>query len=115
MEREPDRVLELFMNAVREAGGAGRMLADHRTGWLPALMESACTLLLQEQEHRDPQEIADLLGITRDEVENILIGPSDSAPARIRSAPPGDEAELEQIAGGMVRHAWTQLPPAPPH
>jgi probable regulatory domain-containing protein len=115
MEREPDRVLELFMTSVREAGGAGRMLTDHRTGWLPMLMASACTLLLQEQEHREPQEIADLLGITRDEVENILTGPADSAPSRIFDELPVNELEREQIAGGMVRHAWAQHQPAPPH
>lgn len=109
MEREPDRVLELFMAAVSEAGGAGRMVAEHRLDWLPSLMESACTLLLQEDQHRNLEEISDLLGLTRDAVESMLTGPADTATSRICDTPPDDELEREHIAGGVVRHTRAQL------
>jgi predicted transcriptional regulator len=75
-------------------------------------MESAYTLLLQEEEHRDMAEIADLVGTTRDSVEGMLTGPADTAPLSVREAPPGDPVLREHIAGGLVRHAYAPSPGA---
>jgi probable regulatory domain-containing protein len=107
MERDGDPVLELFMNAVQAAGGPGRMIAERRLGWLPLFMDSACTLLFQEEEHRDLGEIADLLGTTRDAVEARLAGPAETALVGVAGQPPADEFLREHIAGGLVRHAYT--------
>jgi probable regulatory domain-containing protein len=107
MERDADRVLELFMAAVSLAGGAGRMASEHRLGWLPSLMESAYSLVLQEEEHRPLGEIADILGTTRDAVENMLTGPADTAAVRMHGAPPLERPEREHIAGGLVRRAYS--------
>ena len=107
MERDGDPVLELFMNAVQAAGGPGRMIAERRLGWLPLFLDSACTLLFQEQEHRDPREIADVLGTTRDTVEARLAGPADTALVGVAGQPPADIRRREHIAGGLVRHAHT--------
>jgi len=113
MERDADRVLQLFITAVDAAGGLGSMVAERRLTWLPMLMESACTLVMQEEEHRDPGEIADLLGTTRDAVENMLAGPADTAPQQVRDLPPGELVAREYIAGGVVRHAYQSRGAAP--
>jgi probable regulatory domain-containing protein len=106
MHRESDQVWELFTAAVQTAGGLEAMVRERRLGWLPNLMESAYAFLLQEEEHRGLDEIADLVGSTRDSVETILTGPTDVGLARIVEPPPSDPFEREHIAGGIIRHAY---------
>ncbi len=100
------RALELFTRAVREAGGLRRLVQERRLGWLPELLASSEVVVLQEEEHRRPEEISDLLGMSRDSVANILAAPADRAGQCIDVPPPQAMGDREQAAGGLIRRVW---------
>ncbi|SCZ61192.1 sigma-70 family RNA polymerase sigma factor [Thiohalomonas denitrificans] len=101
------RVLELFAGAVREVGGLRRLVTERRLGWLPELLASSEVLVLQEEEHRQLEEIAELLGMSRDTVENILAAPADRAGQCVDMPPPQAMEDRELASGGLVRRAWS--------
>ncbi|WP_303907219.1 hypothetical protein [Thiohalomonas denitrificans] len=106
-ESADKRVLELFVGAVREVGGLRRLVTERRLGWLPELLASSEVLVLQEEEHRRLEEIAELLGMSRDTVANILAAPADRAEQCIEMPPPQAIEDRELAAGGLVRRAWS--------
>lgn len=107
---EIDPTLALFLASVDAAGGLSCMVEERRLGWLPEMALSSYAIILQEREHRELQEIADLLGTTRDNAESILTGAADEAPDLIKRLPPDDPQEREHIAGGIVKIAFRSAP-----
>lgn len=104
-EARDRRVLELFLKTVQSMGGLRRLAQERRLGWLPPLLAGADTLVLQEEEHRRPDEIADLLGISGESVENMLAAPADRAEQFAHAPPPESLGERETAAGALIRRA----------
>lgn len=106
------RVMELFEQTVASMGGLRRLVEERRLGWLPSVLASCDVLVLQEEEHRRPEEIADLLQISSESVENILAAPYDGAPRYSDSAPPDAIGERELAAGSLVKGIYPGRPGA---
>jgi probable regulatory domain-containing protein len=110
-QRSPadDRVTELFMKSVEALGGMRQLVDQRRLALLPELLESAYVLVMQEDEHRTPREIADQLSVSMETVENILAAPADTAMERAGGELPTELADRESVAGGVARHAYNHL------
>lgn len=104
-----ERVMALFLESVEALGGMRQLTEQRRLGLLPELLESAYVLVMQEDEHRTPQEIADRLSVSMETVENILAAPADTAVERAASGVPGELAARESVAGGVARHAYNHM------
>jgi len=104
-----DRVTELFFETVDALGGMRQLVEQRRLGLLPELLESACVLVMQEEEHRTPREIAEKLSVSMDTVENILAAPADTALQQAVGGFPSEATERESVAGGVTRHAYNHL------
>lgn len=109
-----DRVMQVFLKALDAVGGSRHLIEKRRLDWLSELMESAYVVVLQEDEHRMPEEISDLLGISRESVENILTGPTDTAVQRFDNQPPADPLDRLHIAGGLAKLGHASLTGASP-
>lgn len=103
------RVMELFLKSVEELGGMRQLTERRRLSLLPELLESAYILVLQEDEHHTPAEIADRLSVSMETVENILAAPADSAMERAATEVPAELADRESLAGGVARRAYNHL------
>lgn len=104
-----ERVTELFIKSVESLGGMRRLVEERRLGLLPELLESAYVLVMQEDEHRTPEEIATQLSVSMETVENILAAPADAAMERAASEVPTEVADRESVAGGVARFAYNHL------
>lgn len=104
-----ERVTELFLGSVDALGGMRKMVDQRRLALLPELLESAYVLVMQEDEHRTPQEIADRLSVSMETVENILAAPADTAIERAGAELPTELADREIVAGGIARHTYNHL------
>ncbi len=100
------RVTALFRQSIDSMGGIRRLVEERRLDWLPDLLRSADILVMQEEEHRRPDEIADLLLLSADAVENALAAPHDQADAFRDSPPPAAPQEREFGAGVLVKQAY---------
>jgi len=101
-----DRVMRLFREALEAAGGAEALTRNRCLGWLPELLEASCIVVLQEEAHQPPEEIARQLDVGMEVVEAILSAPSDDAIARVREPPPMEAAMRSTVAGGVVKFAY---------
>jgi probable regulatory domain-containing protein len=104
-----ERVMELFLKSVEELGGMRQLVEQRRLALLPELLESAYILVMQEDEHRTPAEIADRLSVSMETVENILAAPADAAMERAAAELPAELADRESLAGGVARRAYNHL------
>ncbi len=101
-----ERVMQVFLTALDACGGPRSLVERHRASWLPHLMESSYIVVLQEDDHKNPEEIANILDISVADVENVLGGPVEGAMQRVKEAPPESMDECEDIAGGVARYAY---------
>lgn len=105
------RVIALFEKTIASMGGLRRLVEQRRLGWLPQVLASCDVLVLQEEEHRRPEEIADLLQLTSESVENILAAPYDGAPQYSDAPPPDALGEREQGSGSLVKGVFGEPHP----
>lgn len=101
-----DHVVQVFLEALDAVGGARSLVETDQLGWLPDLMLSAYIIVLQEDEHKNPDDIAALLGVSKGVVESVLAAPTETALQRFRGELPLASAEREHIAGGVARFAY---------
>lgn len=98
-----EQVLATFVDAIDTMGGIRNLVQQRLLGWLPEVMASADVLVLQEQEHCPPDEIAALLDVSGESVANMLAAPADEAMDLIMTPPPSELERRETAAGALAR------------
>lgn len=83
-KRLDDQSLKIVNTALHQLGGIGELVARRKTDILPALMQSACVLVLSEEEHRTVEDIAQLLDLPVGAVRSVLEAPMEGYEERMR-------------------------------
>jgi predicted transcriptional regulator len=118
------RVRQVLTTAIREAGGPTDLVRRHDQGIIPALVESAYTLVLHEEAGQTTDQIARFLGISVGAVESIITAPMEAHLARMHSredaapefmphtppewsgTPDSPRTEPEFVAGALAKFAY---------
>ena len=106
-------VTRVFLKAIDLLGGLHR-LAEYRTlTWLPSLARAAFVIVLREEFLKTEEEIAEIVGITRQTVRNILRADPELALYKIQHIDELTKEERKQLrvhtAGGIAKIAYKKV------
>jgi hypothetical protein len=79
-----EQTMKIVHTALNQLGGIGDIVMHRKTDIFPALMESAYVLVLNEEEHRSPEEISEILNLPLGAVRSILEAPMQGYEERLR-------------------------------
>ncbi len=102
------RAMDIFRQAIREAGGPEMLVRHGEQSILKPLMESAYILVLAEETGKTPGEIAEIVGISPAAVDSVFAASMESVLPRIRYRESRDEE--------FNRHTdpdWSEQPMTP--
>jgi predicted transcriptional regulator len=120
-----EQSLKIVTTALNQLGGIGDLVMRRKADIFPALMQSACVLVLSEEEHRTVQDIAQLLELPVGTVRSILESPMQGYEERLRyeldesheferhtdpqwsDLPSTGHLEYEYLAGALAKSAYT--------
>ena len=98
--------MDIFNKALDIAGGPRKLIKYRNLTWVPALIESAYTVLHEEQKKTE-REIAEFLGITEQSVKNILRANVEEVEKRLSEYFEEEETKVHtHIAGGLAKMAY---------
>lgn len=119
------RVMQILNTLLDNLGGMSNLMVHHKLDLLPSLVEAAYILVLQEEEHRDPEQIASTLEVSRGAVESVLSAPMSDHPARALESgsdvaefqphaepewsgmPETNQLDPETVAGAIAKFAYS--------
>lgn len=122
-----ERALQIVQGSLSRLGGVGDLIRARKADMLPALMESAYILVLQQEGKKSVDEIAAILNVPVASVRSVLDAPTTSFEERLRYAvdgmypveahanpewsemPPSDRLEPEHLIGALAKMTYTQL------
>lgn len=100
----------VFFKAIDLLGGLSK-LAEYRTlTWLPSLARASFTIVLREEYLKTEEEIADIVGLTKNTVRNILRADPNTALFKVQHIDELTKEEKQQLrvhtAGGIAKLAY---------
>ncbi|RLJ70276.1 putative regulatory domain-containing protein [Hydrogenivirga caldilitoris] len=103
-------VTRVFLKAIDMLGGLQK-LAEYRTlTWLPSLARAAFAVVLREEYLKTEDEIAELVGLTRQTVRNILRADPEMAIYKVQHLEELTQEEKKELrvhtAGGIAKLAY---------
>lgn len=106
-------VTRVFFKSVELLGGMSK-LAEYRTlTWLPSLARASYVVVLKEQYIKTDEEIAEIVGLTKNTVRNILRADSEMALRKIKSLEEMLKEESKELkvhtAGGVAKLAYKEV------
>lgn len=96
MARIPDsevdqRVMQVLSSALREVGGVSALVEHQEQAIMPPLVQACYAVVLREDEHVPPNEIAEFLGISEGAVASVFEAPMEAYVQRLRYREDRDE------------------------
>lgn len=122
-----ERAMQIVRMALDRLGGVGDLLKGRKADMLPALMESAYILVLQQEANKSAEEIAELLHVPRSAVRSVLDAPTAGFEERLRyvvdnmhqeephtdpewsEMPTSPHLEPEHLTGALAKMTYTQI------
>lgn len=106
-------VTRVFFKSVELLGGMSK-LAEYRTlTWLPSLARASYVVVLKEQYIKTDEEIAEIVGLTKNTVRNILRADPEVALRKIKSLEEMLKEESKELkvhtAGGVAKLAYKEV------
>lgn len=106
-------VTRVFFKSVELLGGMSK-LAEYRTlTWLPSLARASYVVVLKEQYIKTDEEIAQIVGLTKNTVRNILRADPELALRKIKSLEEMLKEESKELkvhtAGGIAKLAYKEV------
>ncbi len=100
----------VFLKTLDIIGGL-RKLVEYRTlTWLPSLARAAMVIVLREEFYRTDEEIAGIVGLTKQTVKNILRADPEAAVQKLKTIEEFTEEERKaapvHLAGGLAKRAY---------
>ncbi|CUS76521.1 hypothetical protein [Candidatus Kryptobacter tengchongensis] len=71
-EKVDEIVLKVFLKALDIVGGPRKLILYRHLTWVPSLIEACYAVVLKEKFLKTESEIAQILGLTKQTVRNIL-------------------------------------------
>ncbi|MEN2994183.1 MAG: hypothetical protein ABDH19_02395 [Thermodesulfovibrio sp.] len=108
-----EKTKKIFFKTIELLGGI-RKLAEYRSlTWLPALARASYVVVLKEDFFKTDEEIAKIVGITKNTVKVILQSSPEIALKKIKELEEGIEKAEKQLkihtAGAIARLAYKEL------
>ncbi len=106
--------LRTFLKAIEIVGGLEK-LAEYRTlTWLPSLARAVLAIIYKEDYNKTDEEIAQILGLTKQTVRNMLRANPEEAMAKIKELIEGGSEEEKKelkthLAGGLAKIAYKEV------
>lgn len=122
-----ERALQIVRASLHRLGGLGDLIRSRKADMLPALMESAYILVLQQEGKKSVHEIAAILNVPLSAIRSVLDAPTTNFEERLRYAvdgmnptethadpewsdmPPSDHLEPEHLTGALAKLTYTQI------
>lgn len=122
-----ERAMQIVSAALTRLGGVGDLVRGRKADMLPALMESAYILVLQQEGNKSVDEIAEMLDLPRSAVRSVLDAPTTSFEERLRyevdgmhpteahtdpewsEMPSSAHLEPEHLTGALAKMTYTQI------
>lgn len=106
-------VTRVFFKSIELLGGMSK-LAEYRTlTWLPSLARASYVIVLKEQYIKTDEEIAQIVGLTKNTVRNILKADPELALRKIKSLEDMLKEESKELkihtAGGITKLAYREV------
>jgi probable regulatory domain-containing protein len=100
----------VFFKAIDLLGGLSKLAEYRALTWLPALARAAFTIVLREEYLKTEEEIAQIVGISKSTVRNILRADPNLAMYKIQHIDELTKEEKQQLkvhtAGGIAKLAY---------
>ncbi|MEJ5172676.1 MAG: bacterio-opsin activator [Hydrogenothermaceae bacterium] len=106
-------VTRVFFKSVELLGGMSK-LAEYRTlTWLPSLARASYVIVLKDQYMKTDEEIAEIVGLTKNTVRNILRADPELALRKIKALEELIKEEAKELrvhtAGGVAKLAYREV------
>lgn len=129
MPRIPDgdidqRAMRVLTSALKEVGGVSALVEHQEQAIMPSLVQACYAVVLREDAHVPPNEIADFLGISEGAVASVFEAPMEAYVQRLRYREDQDEEfdrhidpdwagqpltgrqELHYVAGALAKFGY---------
>jgi predicted transcriptional regulator len=100
-----DRAMQIVKAVFDQLGGIGDLVKRRKTDMLPLLIESAFILVLSEEAHKSPEEIAEILDLSPSLIQSVLEAPLQGVEERLRYV--ADEMHEFEL---HIDPEWTDMP-----
>ncbi|MCX7759905.1 MAG: bacterio-opsin activator [Hydrogenothermaceae bacterium] len=106
-------VTRVFFKSIELLGGMSK-LAEYRTlTWLPSLARASYVIVLKDQYMKTDEEIAEIVGLTKNTVRNILRADPELALRKIKALEELVKEESKELrvhtAGGVAKLAYREV------
>jgi hypothetical protein len=85
------RAMRVLTSALHEVGGVSTLVEHQEQGVMPALVQACYAIILREEAHVAPGDIADFLGISPGAVSAVFEAPMEAYVQRLRFLEGRDE------------------------
>ncbi|CUS99802.1 probable regulatory domain-containing protein [Candidatus Kryptobacter tengchongensis] len=107
-EKVDEIVLKVFLKALDIVGGPRKLILYRHLTWVPSLIEACYAVVLKEKFLKTESEIAQILGLTKQTVRNILSAKTEGIIENL-------ESELKKkvikthVAGALAKLAFKEI------
>lgn len=106
-------VTRVFFKAIELLGGLNKLTEFRTLTWLPSLARAAFVIVLKEEYMKTDEEIAQIVGLTKTTVRNILRSEPEKALQKIKNLEVLASEEVKELkvhtAGGIAKLAYKEI------
>ncbi len=100
--------LRVFLKALEIIGGPRKLFKYRNLMWIPSLMEACYAVVLKEEEMKPENKIAEIIGITKQTVRNMLTANPEPALKKLERELENKEIKIHTI-GGLAKLAYKEV------
>ncbi len=109
------KALRVFLKTLEMLGGPRELMNYRNLTWLPSLMVAAYTIVLHREYYKTTAEIAEMLGASRNTINQILRADPATVQEKIEAMKKGGIPEKQakkirtHVAGGLAKMAYDEI------
>ncbi|MCP2518850.1 bacterio-opsin activator [Candidatus Aminicenantes bacterium AC-335-B20] len=100
--------MRVFLKSLELIGGPRKIIEYRKLTWIPSLIEASYAVVFSEEMRKSKEEIAEILGITKQTVQNIFRTGVDAIKEKITDFDKSKEIKAH-TAGGLARWAYEEI------
>ncbi len=104
------KAMRIFLKTIEILGGPRKLVEHRNLTWLPSLMAASYALVYHKERNYTLEQIASILGITKQTVQHILGADPEIAKMRLEEiSKESDEKKKTHIAGALAKLAYEEI------
>ena len=100
--------MRIFLKSLELIGGPRKIMEYRNLTWIPSLIEASYAIVLAEEMGKSKEEIAEILGITKQTVQNIFRTGIETIKEKIIDFDKSKEIKTH-TAGGLAKWAYEEI------